>query len=164
MEGEMDGVEGTKTEGTKTEGTKVEGHEGTELSGAMREAGMAGAADAAEVRENERGLSPEQIRALRALDRGCSLWQAAKAAGVTRRTLHEWRGKHAAFSDVMDRWEARQLEYARSRMQELVPLAIDRVLGLIYEDDMRATRVVLRSLRLLQSFEPTPPPAEATEE
>jgi hypothetical protein len=115
------------------------------------------------VREIEKGLSPEQLRALRALDRGCTLWQAAKAAGVPRRTLHVWRGKHPAFSDAMDRWQARELEYARSRMLELMPLAINRMMELVYERDMPRTRVLLRSLRLLQSFEPTPPPAESAE-
>ena len=97
-------------------------------------------------------LSPAQLLAVKALRNGCSLWQAAKAAGVSRLTLHEWRGRHPEFSEVMEQWEARALTLARSRVAELAPLAADAMSDALAGENPRAAVVLLRSIQVLRAF------------
>jgi len=106
-------------------------------------------------------LSPAQLLAVKALRNGCSLWQAAKAAGVSRLTLHEWRVRHPEFSEVMEQWEARALTLARSRVAELAPLAADAMSDALAGENPRAATVLLRSIQVLRAFGATRLQAEA---
>jgi hypothetical protein len=106
-------------------------------------------------------LSPAQLLAAKALRNGCSLWQAAKAAGVSRLTLHEWRVRHPEFSHAMERWEAKELTLAHSRVAELAPLAADAMSDALAKEDPRAAVALLRSIQVLQAFGATKLPTEA---
>jgi hypothetical protein len=97
-------------------------------------------------------LSPAQFLAVKALRNGCSVWQAAKAAGVSRLTLHEWRARHPEFSEVMEQWEARALTLARSRVAELAPLAADAMSDALAGENPRAAIALLRSIQVLRAF------------
>ena len=48
------------------------------------------------------GLSPPQLRALRALVTGSSVTPAATAAGVHPRTVHAWCRSHELFRSALD--------------------------------------------------------------
>jgi hypothetical protein len=97
-------------------------------------------------------LSPAQLLAVKALRNGCSLWQAAKAAGVSRLTLHEWRVRHPEFSEVMEQWEARALTLACSRVAELAPVAADAMSDALAGENPRAGIALLRSIQVLRAF------------
>jgi hypothetical protein len=97
-------------------------------------------------------LSQAQLLAVKALRNGCSLWQAAKAAGVSRLTLHEWRAQHSEFSEAMEGWEARALTLAGSRVAELAPLAADAMSDALAGENLRASIALLRSIQILRAF------------
>jgi hypothetical protein len=88
------------------------------------------------------------------------LWQAAKAAGVSRLTLHEWRARHPEFSKAMEGWEAGALSLARSRVAELAPLAADAMSDALAKENPRAAVALLRSIQVLHSFGATKRQAE----
>jgi hypothetical protein len=105
-------------------------------------------------------LSPRQMLALRAFHSGSSITDAAKAAGVTRQTLHRWRTIYHSFAEAMDVWEEGQMIIARSRLVDMADNAIDTLANVIADGNARAAMIVLRSLRILRTYAPLKPPAE----
>jgi transposase-like protein len=111
---------------------------------------------------DRRRLSPRQMAALKAFHGGSSLADAAKAAGVTRQTLHRWRTQYHWFAEAMEVWEEGQMVIARSRLVDMADNAIDALAHAIEKGDARAAMMVLRSLRILRTYGPVKPPQETT--
>jgi transposase-like protein len=109
---------------------------------------------------DRRRLSPRQMAALKAFHGGSSLAEAAKAAGVTRQTLHRWRTQYHSFSEAMEVWEEGQMVIARSRLVDMADNAIDALANAIEKGDARAAMMVLKSLRILRTYGPLKPPME----
>jgi transposase-like protein len=109
---------------------------------------------------DRRRLSPRQMTALKAFHSGSSLADAAKAAGVTRQTLHRWRTQYHSFSEAMEVWEEGQMVIARSRLVDMATNAVDALANAIEGGDARAAMMVLKSLRILRTYGPLKPPVE----
>jgi len=109
---------------------------------------------------DRRRLSPRQMTALKAFHSGSSLTDAAKAAGVTRQTLHRWRTQYHWFSEAMEDWEEGQMVIARSRLVDMADNAIDALAHAIENGDARAAMMVLKSLRILRTYGPLKAPME----
>jgi transposase-like protein len=109
---------------------------------------------------NRRRLSPRQMTALKAFHSGSSLADAAKAAGVTRQTLHRWRTQYHSFAEAMEVWEEGQMIIARSRLVDMASNAINALESAIEDGELQPAMVVLKSLRILRTYGPLKPPAE----
>jgi transposase-like protein len=137
---------------------------GQTLQDAVDETGQEGVPtmdDETPVEERDPGvISPRQRRALEAFSQGCSLGDAAKAAGVTRQTLHRWRARYAEFGEAMSSWEAACLSIAHSHVVDMAVRATVALSDAIDKGDSRAAIMVLRSLRVLRSYLPGKPPVE----
>ena len=105
-------------------------------------------------------LSPRQMAALKAFHSGASLKDTAKAAGVSRQTLHRWRTIYHSFSRAMEVWEEGQMIIARSRLVDMANNAVDALAQTIEDGNARAAMMVLRSLQILRTYAPLKPPAE----
>lgn len=71
------------------------------------------------------GLSPAQCIALQALLKGKSYTEAAKQAGVARRTLYNWRSSDETFAAALDNELEAGWEEHRERMESLRGRALD---------------------------------------
>jgi len=109
---------------------------------------------------DRRRLSPRQMAALKAFHSGSTLADAAKAAGVTRQTLHRWRTQYHWFAEAMEVWEEGQMIIARSRLVDMADNAIDALTHAIEDGDARAAIMVLKSLRILRTYGPLKAPME----
>jgi transposase-like protein len=109
---------------------------------------------------DRRRLSPRQMLALKAFHSGSSLADAAKAAGVTRQTLHRWRTQYHWFFEAMEVWEEGQMVIARSRLVDMADNAVDALAHAIEDGDARAAMMVLKSLRILRTYGPLKAPHE----
>jgi len=109
---------------------------------------------------DRRRLSPRQMAALKAFHSGSSLTDAAKAAGVTRQTLHRWRTQYHWFAEAMEVWEEGEMVIARSRLVDMADNAVDALAHAIEHGDARAAIMVLKSLRILRTYGPVKPPQE----
>jgi len=106
-------------------------------------------------------ISPRQRRALEAFAAGGSLWDAATAAGVTRRTLHRWRVRYPEFGEAMTSWEAAVTRIAKSHVAGMVVRAAGALSNAIDKDDARSAIIVLRSMGVIKSYTPSKPPVES---
>jgi transposase-like protein len=109
---------------------------------------------------NRRRLSPRQMTALKAFHSGSSLADAAKAAGVTRQTLHRWRTQYHSFAEAMEVWEEGQMIIARSRLVDMASNAVNALESAIEDGELQPAMLVLKSLRILRTYAPLKPPAE----
>jgi transposase-like protein len=109
---------------------------------------------------NRRRLSPRQMTALKAFHSGASLADAAKAAGVTRQTLHRWRTQYHSFAEAMEVWEEGQMIIARSRLVDMATNAINALESAIEDGELQPAILVLKSLRILRTYGPLKPPKE----
>jgi hypothetical protein len=111
------------------------------------------------------GLPPRQRTALMALAAGRGYTEAARAAGVSRQTLHAWRNKDPRFAAVFNSWHNQAIASAKHRLIALADDAITTLGDAIHTGDVRATLELLRRLGLLVPAEVGPDdPAQLQEQ
>lgn len=91
---------------------------------------------------------------------GGLLRDAAKAAGVTQRTLHRWRVQYPEFGEAMSSWEAAVTRIAKSHVAGMLVRAAEALSNAIDKNDARSAIVVLRSMGVIKSYTPSKPPVE----
>jgi hypothetical protein len=68
-------------------------------------------------------LPPQQETALELLRNGASLSDAARDAGVDRRTLYRWLHSNPVFRAAYNQWQNEVYEYGRAKMISLIGVA-----------------------------------------
>jgi transposase-like protein len=107
-------------------------------------------------------VSPRQRLALEAFCKGGTIGDAAKAADVSRQTLHRWRAKYPHFALAMSSWSSACVAIAESQLEELASRAVCALAIAIDKGDARSAMAVLRSLGILRTYQPSKaPPAGA---
>jgi hypothetical protein len=109
-------------------------------------------------------VSPRQRLALEAFCKGGTMGDAAKAANVSRQTLHRWRAKYPHFALAMSSWSAACLSMAESQLAELASRAVGALSNAIDKGDTRSAMAVLRSLGVLRTYQPSKAPDAAREQ
>jgi transposase-like protein len=104
-------------------------------------------------------VSPRQRLALEAFCKGGTIGDAAKAANVSRQTLHRWRAKYPHFALAMSSWSSACLSTAESQLVELASRAVGALSNAIDKGDARTATAVLRSLGVLRTYQPSKAPA-----
>lgn len=94
-------------------------------------------------------ISPSQERAIEALVAGATVTDAAKAAGVSRQSLHRWRRDSFAFQARLNAARRDLREEVERRLQALAVEAIESVCRAIQGGDAKAGLAILRGLGLL---------------
>jgi hypothetical protein len=105
-------------------------------------------------------VSPRQRWALEAFCKGGTIGDAAKAANVSRQTLHRWRAKYPHFAMAMSSWSSACLSTAESQLAELASRAVGALSNAIDKGDARTAMAVLRSLGVLRTYQPSKAPKE----
>jgi transposase-like protein len=105
-------------------------------------------------------VSPRQRLALEAFCKGGTIGDAAKAANVSRQTLHRWRAKYPHFALAMSSWSSACLSMAESQLAELASRAVGALSNAIDKGDARSAMAVLRSLGVLRTYQPSKAPKE----
>jgi hypothetical protein len=105
-------------------------------------------------------VSPRQRFALEAFCKGGTIGDAAKAANVSRQTLHRWRAKYPHFAMAMSSWSAACLSTAESQLAELASRAVGALSNAIDKGDARTAMAVLRSLGVVRTYQPSKAPKE----
>jgi hypothetical protein len=105
-------------------------------------------------------VSPRQRLALEAFCKGGTIGDAAKAANVSRQTLHRWRAKYPHFALAMSSWSSACLRTAESQLAELASRAVGALSNAIDKGDARSAMGVLRSLGVLRTYQPFKAPKE----
>jgi hypothetical protein len=100
-------------------------------------------------------VSPRQRLALEAFCKGGTIGDAAKAANVSRQTLHRWRAKYPHFALAMSSWSSACLSTAESELAELASRAVGALSNAIDKGDSRSAMAVLRSLGVLRTYQPS---------
>jgi len=95
------------------------------------------------------GLPPRQRTALMALAAGRGFAEAARAAGVSRQTVHVWRHKDPRFAALVNAWRNQAIESAQHRLIGLADDAVTTIGDAIHTGDTRAALELLRRLGLL---------------
>lgn len=108
-------------------------------------------------------VSPRQRLALEAFCKGGTIGDAAKAANVSRQTLHRWRVKYPHFAVAMSSWSSACLSIAEGQLEELASRAVGALSNAIDKGDANTARAVLRSLGVLRTYQPSKAPAAARE-
>jgi hypothetical protein len=103
-------------------------------------------------------LSPAQFLALENLMSGQTLGEAAKGAGIGRKTLYRWMHEDADFQAEYNAWQKDTAAAARSGILALTEPAIRAVAGALEKGDSKTAMALLKSLGLL-----TPPVAGSTD-
>lgn len=99
--------------------------------------------------KNEK-IRPNQARAIRALMEGANLREAAAAAGVTPKTLYNWRHQDKAFINSLKDARAGMLQTVSERVLGSAGTAVDLLRGVVVDDSaplsarIRAAEIVLR--------------------
>lgn len=107
--------------------------------------------------EDHNGLDARQLRAIAAMLEGKNIKEAAKAAGVARRTLHAWM-QDGAFVAELRKQESDLLDNAVRRLLRLQGKAMDALEGILDSDDvsaatrLRAVSLVLDNLTKLREL------------
>ena len=96
----------------------------------------------------------KQRLALEAFCKGGTIGDAAKAANVSRQTLHRWRAKYPHFALAMSSWSSACLSIAESQLEELASRAVGALSNAIDKGDANTARAVLRSLGVLRTYQP----------
>jgi hypothetical protein len=100
-------------------------------------------------------VSPRQRLALEAFCKGGTIGDAARAANVSRQTLHRWRAKYPHFALAMSSWSSACLSMAESQLAELTSRAVGALSNAIDKGDARSAMAVLRSLGVLRTYQPS---------
>lgn len=110
--------------------------------------------------EAEDGLTPAQRIAVAAIVAGQTSAMAARATGVSRRTLSRWR-QQAAFKQAIDQLSVEALDASVTRVRNLM-LRATRVMSeaLMGHASMQAAYRVLNSARLWKVLESAKPAME----
>jgi transposase-like protein len=98
-------------------------------------------------------LQPRHMKALRALANGCSVKEAARAAGVSRSTLHRWLTEHPAVRAAHDAWKSAVRTSAHNRLLALQDAAVD-----VLEEEINEKRNGKLAVRLLEKTGALAPP------
>ena len=119
-------------------------------------------------------LTPPQREALKHLQAGATVTAAAKAAGVHRSTIYEWRHEHPAFSCALYYAKRDAAHAAADDIRELATLAIDTIRQILTSDKASASVKLKAAQYVLQNVAEAPkqhllsvtgaeitPPAEA---
>lgn len=70
-------------------------------------------------------LQQRHLKALRALAAGCSMQEAARAAGVNRSTVYRWLSEHPAVRAAYTAWKSATQASAHSRLLAMQDLAVE---------------------------------------
>jgi hypothetical protein len=100
-------------------------------------------------------VSPRQRLALEAFCKGGTIGDAARAANVSRQTLHRWRAKYPHFALAMSSWSSACLSTAESQLAEMASRAVAALGNAIDKGDARSAMAVLRSLGILRTYQPS---------
>jgi hypothetical protein len=103
-------------------------------------------------------LTPVQARAFESLSAGGTVASAAVAAGVTRRTIHNWMQPAHEFRQSFDRWKESMSENARTRLLILGHQAMTTIATAIKQGDVHAALTVVKGMGLLAA----PPVGDTT--
>jgi transposase-like protein len=85
-------------------------------------------------------VTPKQRRAIEALVIGSSIVAAAKAAGVTRQTVHTWM-RQAGFAEALEAAEAEVRRTAVRRLTAALEKSVTAIMRLIDEAEDEAVRL-----------------------
>lgn len=96
------------------------------------------------------GLTPGQRVAIEKLTVGETVVDAARAAGVTRMTLHRWLKQDAAFVAAYNAWQQDALASARGRLLALADTAVTTVGNAMRAGDARTAVTVLKAMGTLE--------------
>src|SRR5579872_1365044 len=91
-------------------------------------------------------LTPAQRIAIERLSVGETVVDAARAAGVTRMTLHRWLKQDAEFVAAYNAWQEETLASARGRLLALADTAVTTVANAMRNGDARAAMAVLKAM------------------
>ena len=97
----------------------------------------------------EWGLNPKQVVALESLLRGSTATEAARTAGVDRRTLFRWLRSDTEFQAAMNRGRREAREAAMLRLEWLAESAVTALEQALGGGDTRSAITLLRGLGLL---------------
>ena len=87
-----------------------------------------------------------QLPALESLLAGCSVLEAAEAAGVSRETVHRWKREDWAFQAALNRGQRDIQEAIRGRLLAAAGTATTNVAGAIEDGDLRSSITLLKGL------------------
>lgn len=99
--------------------------------------------------DNERGLEAKQVVALESLLRGATATEAARVAGVDRRTIFRWLRTDFQFQAAVNRGRRELREAAMMRLERLTDSAVTALERALGQGDSRLALVVLRGLGFL---------------
>jgi hypothetical protein len=102
------------------------------------------------------GLTPAQRVAIEKLTVGETVVDAARAAGVTRMTLHRWLKQDAAFVAAYNAWQQDALASARGRLLALADTAVTTVGNAMRAGDTRTALAILKAMGTLEKAAPGP--------
>lgn len=103
-------------------------------------------------------LSPAQKAALEHLASGTSIIEAARGAGVDRRTVYRWIHADAHFAAAYNAWRQELIDSGRARVLAMGDLALTTVQAAMQKGDARVALQVARATGLLA--QPRPGPAD----
>ena len=99
-------------------------------------------------------LTPSQRIAIEKLTAGDTVSDAARAAGVSRMTLHRWLKSDPHFTAAYNVWQHESIATARGRLLALTGDAVSAVATAVRAGDSRAAITILKSMGLLDRPNP----------
>jgi transposase-like protein len=99
-------------------------------------------------------LTPAQVKALQSMQYGMNFSQVARAAGVARQTLHQWRHHHEGFKAAMAKMQEATISNVQNRMISMTQEALDAVGDAITNGN---AWIALEMLRAMRCFPSRPP-------
>jgi hypothetical protein len=130
---------------------KAEGstESGTELGADSAAASVDAVGGEADSVMGATSMTPTQCRALENLMSGQTVGDAAKGAGVGRRTLQRWLHENAAFAAAYNAWKKDTAEAARGSILALSEPAVRAIAGALEKGDAKTALAVVKGLGLL---------------
>ena len=95
-----------------------------------------------------------QLPALESLLAGCSVLEAAEAAGVSRETVHRWKREDWAFQAALNRAQRDIQEAIRGRLLAAAKTAATNVGSAIEDGDLQSSITLLKGLGSLSGHPP----------
>ncbi len=99
------------------------------------------------------GFSIKQTQAFSVLTTGGKIADAARAAGVTRKTIYEWLEPVHEFGSAYEQWKSSIAETSRTRLLMIGEAATVQIARAVRQGDTRAALAVAKGMGLL-----APPP------
>lgn len=109
-------------------------------------------------------LPARQQAALEELLKGASIVESARAAGVTRWTVHAWLKQDTAFQAAYNRWREQMDAGCQTRLLALTDKAADAVQKALEAGDAKLGLALLKGLGLLAPLEKRPTDPEEVEQ